>query len=335
MVVFPDMSRPAHRPLLTLAVLALLLAAAVVLRLAVGRDGQGGVRLALEFLDERWPRALAAAMVGASLALAGTYLQTLLRNPLASPDILGLASGSGLGVMIAAYVAFRAGAGLAASESIGLGTGGAAILGALGAMGLVYALSQRRGLLDPVTLVLVGVAVSILASAGTMLVRHLLPDQGQAAGRLLLGCVRDATQRELWIVGAVTLAGLAVGLASSRAMDAASLSEDEARSVGVALGPLRGALFVASGVLTAGSVLLAGPVGFVGLIAPHVVRMLAGPRHAWLVPGAALAGAAMVVLCDALVRAIDLGTGQLPIGVLTSLVGGPVLIALLRRHGSR
>lgn len=327
---------PRPRPMATVLLFVLLLAGAAVLRLAVGRDlSTGGVTFAFEFLDQRVPRAIAAALVGASLALAGTYLQTLLRNPLASPDILGLASGSGLGVMLAAYLAYRAGLGLAAADSIGLGTGSAAIAGALAAMALVYWLSQRRGLLDPVSLVLVGVAVSIMASAGTMLVRHLLPDQGQAAGRLLLGSVRDATHAELWVVGGVTLVGLAVGLVLSRAMDAATLSEDEARSVGVPLGRVRAALFIASGVLTAGSVLLAGPVGFVGLICPHVVRMLAGPSHRTLVIGSALAGAAMVVGCDALVRAIDLGGGQLPIGVLTSLVGGPVLIVLLRRTMGR
>jgi iron complex transport system permease protein len=105
--------------------------------------------------------------------------------------------------------------------------------------------------------------------------------------------------------------------------------------VGVGLSRLRTVLFLTSGVLTAGSVVLAGPIGFVGLICPHAVRLLAGPGHRVLVLGSALAGAALVVGCDALVRVVDLGTGQLPIGVLTSLLGGPVLIWLLRREAGR
>lgn len=322
------------RPISTLLLLLIALAAAVALRLAVGRNSEGGLHLAFEFLDQRWPRTLAAGTVGASLALAGVFLQALLRNPLASPDILGLASGSGLGIMLASYAAYLAGAGLAASEAVGLGTGAAALIGALGAMAIVYLLSQRRGLLDPVTLVLVGVAVSIIASAGTMLVRHLLPDQGLAAGRLLMGAVRDPTQRELWPIVAITLVGLGVGAMLTRAMDLGALSDDEARSLGLHVGLVRAVLFITSGVLTAGSVLLAGPVGFVGLVCPHAVRLLAGPSHRALVPGAAIAGAAMVIACDALVRAIDLGAGQMPIGVLTSLVGGPVLIVLLRRNAA-
>lgn len=312
-----------------MVLLAAILAGAVVLRLWVGKDAPNP-EAAAEFMRLRWMKVGAGVSVGVALGVAGVFLQAMMRNPLASPDILGLASGSGLGIMLAAWVAYRAGAGLSASDSVGIGNGAAAVVGSLGALGVVWLLSQRRGVLEPVTLVLVGVAVSIMCSAGTMLVRHLMPDQGMSAGRLLMGTVRDVTARELAAVGPLSIAGVVVGVLCGRAMDAASLGEDESRSVGVGLGKLRTVLFVTAGVLTAGSVLLAGPIGFVGLICPHVVRMLAGPRHGALVVGSALAGAAMVVVCDAIARTIDLGGGQLPIGVITSMVGGPVLIGLLR-----
>lgn len=271
--------------------------------------------------------------MGVCLAVAGVFLQSMLRNPLASPDIVGLASGSGLGVMIAAFVGYKAGLGLAAVDAGGLGVSGAALLGAVAALGVVYVLSQRRGLIDPITLVLVGVAVSIVCGAGTMLVKQLLPDQGMSAGRYLMGVVRDDTpERLLWVGGVIAAVGVAVGVVCGRAMDASALGEDEARSVGVPVGALRVVMFLGAGVLTATAVVIAGPVGFVGLICPHVVRLAAGPGHRVLVVGSALAGVALVVGCDVLVRAVDVGTGQLPIGVLTSLVGAPVLIGMLRRE---
>ncbi|GJQ30840.1 MAG: ABC transporter permease [Phycisphaerae bacterium] len=313
-------------------VLAALAATAILMRLAIGR-GEGGVTWGLENLDFRGVRVVSGAIVGVCLAVAGVFLQSMLRNPLASPDIIGLASGSGLGVMLAAWLGYRAGLGLAAIDAGGLGVSGAALVGSLLALGLVYALSQRRGLIDPITLVLVGVAVSIVCGAGTLLIKQLLPDQGMSAGRYLMGVVRDDTPvRTLWWAGAVALGGVVLGVACGRAMDANALGEDEARSVGVPVGLLRGVLFAAAGVLTAAAVVVAGPVGFVGLICPHVVRLGAGPGHRVLVIGAALAGVALVVGCDVLVRAVNVGTGQLPIGVLTSLIGAPVLIGMLRRE---
>ena len=122
-----------------------------------------------------------------------------------------------------------------------------------------------------------------------------------------------------------------IGLAAGNAMDAAALGEDEARSVGVPLGALRATLFITAGVLSAASVVLAGPIGFVGLICPHAVRLLAGQSHRTLVLGAAMAGAALVILADTASRAIDLGAGHPPISVLTSLIGGPVLVLVAER----
>jgi iron complex transport system permease protein len=343
---------PAPRKLATLALLALILATAVGLRLYAGSAGtELSPEAKAQILELRESRALMGCIVGAALAVAGVMLQSLLRNPLASPDLLGLASGAGLGVMLVAFIGWRAGWGIAgpgwpAAPAAGLSAAGpapmgfawttssAALIGALAALAIVFTLSQRRGLLDPVTLVLVGVVVSIMCSSGTLLLKSLLPDQGFAAGRLLLGELRDVGdvgRGQVWAAGIVTLLGVLVGVGAGKAMDAAALGEDEARSVGVPLGALRAVLFITAGVLCAGSVVLAGPIGFVGLICPHAVRLLAGPSHRTLIVGAALAGAALVVLADVLARLMDFGAGHPPIGVLTSLVGGPVLVILLRK----
>lgn len=314
-------------------VICLLLCAAAcagagLLRLLVG--GQGlAFPASPEVWDLRLTRLGSGLVVGAALGLAGLQLQCLLRNPLASPDLLGLASGAGLGVTLSAYLGFLA-TGAIAPAAV---SSSAALAGAAGALLVVYALSARGGLIDPARLILVGVVVALMASAASMFVEHLLPDRGMASRRWLLGALRDdARAPEVLGVGLAAVVALAVTARLGPSMDAASLDEHEARSVGVRLGGLRVFLFASAAVLTAASVTLAGPVGFVGLIAPHAVRRIAGPGHRVGAIGSALLGAGLVVAADALVKAIDLGGGRLPIGVLTSLIGGPVLIWLIRRE---
>lgn len=318
-----------RRPVLALIVFAVLLAAALGLRLLVGPDGFG---LPEQGLDFRIRRAIAGAIVGAALALAGVKLQCLLRNPLASPDLLGLASGAGLGVMTAAYLAYRAGDAMATAVGGTIGVG--ALIGAVGVLGLIYVLSQRRGLIDPVSLVLVGVVMSLMCGSITVLIKQLMPPNvGMATERWLLGSLSDdTTSRQLSVIGAIVAVCLAYGVKSGPAMDAASLGDDEARSVGVNLTALRAGLFLGSGVLAACAVVLAGPIGFVGLVCPHVARMMGGPGHRWLVVNAALAGAALVVLADVTVKAIELPTGRIPISVVTAVLGGPFFIWLLRQR---
>lgn len=212
---------------------------------------------------------------------------------------------------------------------------GPALAGAIAALALVYALSQRRGLVDPVSLVLVGVVVGIICSAGVMLVQQLMPDRGLAAGRLLIGAISDeAAWREIAAGGVVALAGVGIGVWAGPAMDAAATGDVEAHSLGVRLALLRVVLLLTAGALTAAAVVLAGPVGFVGLVCPHAVRLMTGMQggHRWLVAGSALAGGALVVGADAAVRGLDLASGRLPIGVLTALIGGPAFLVLLRRE---
>jgi iron complex transport system permease protein len=269
-----------------------------------------------------------AAIVGVALAVSGLLLQALLRNPLASPFILGVSSGAALGVTVAMYVGWRFG-------MTGLRTGTNAVpalVGAVATLGLVYLLGRRRGWLDPVSLVLVGVVVSAVCSALIMILHHLVP-LGLRGDLMtwMAGAIPQAVSTGALVTGAiVAIACAAVAFALGRAMDAATLGDDEARSVGLRLRPLRSVLFLAAGALAALAVALAGPIGFVGLVAPHAARILLGPRHRPLVIGAALAGVALLVAGDALSQVVSVEGGRVPVGVFTALVGGPAFIWLLR-----
>jgi len=318
-----------RRPGPVLIVFGVLLVVAALARLAVGDTTLGlpgpGESAVWEL---RLLRLVAGVVVGGSLAVAGVMLQSVLRNPLASPDLLGLASGASLLVALTAFVSYRAGV-----QVSPFANPLAALVGSLATLGAVYALAQRRGLVEPISLILVGVIVSILCAAGTTLLHAMLPpDPAHTVMRWLFGSLSDETTwTELAATGGVLVLGIAGGLVLSRAMDAAAFSDDEARSVGVGIARLRLTLFLVAGMLTASSVVLAGPIGFVGLVCPHVVRLAAGPSHRPLLIGSALAGAALVVASDALVKGVRLESGRAPIGVVTALVGGPVFIVLLRR----
>jgi iron complex transport system permease protein len=166
----------------------------------------------------------------------------------------------------------------------------------------------------------------------------MLPGGAMGAQWLLVGSLTDDVQwGQIAMGAAVALAGLAIGVSAGPAMDAATLADDEASSVGVRIGRLRAVLFVAAGAMTAAAVAIAGPIGFVGLICPHVVRLMAGGSaavaHRWLVIGSALAGAALIVGADAAVKMVYLDTGRMPLGVITTVVGGVVFLGLLRREG--
>lgn len=315
-------------------------------RLLVG-DPLSGLSEAdrIDTLTIRAMRVATGGAVGLCLAVSGVLLQALLRNPLASPDIMGMSSAASLGVMLSLF--FAAGG----PEAVSLASArpwqaAPALIGALSALGLVYALSQRRGLIDPTALVLIGVVVSIMCGAGVLLVQHLLPGAALTPGamRLLVGAISDDVSRtHVAMVGGIGIGATVLAAVLGPAMDAASFGDDEAASLGVPIRTLRLALLGLAGLLTAGAVVLAGPLGFIGLVAPHTVRLLAGPglgsggkgRWMWggnrlVVIGSAIAGPTLVIAADALVKAIEFQSGRMPIGIVTGLVGGATFIALLR-----
>lgn len=336
----PQHPRTPRARLWTIPALVALAITLAVLRLSMGPAATGGVRLAWPDDPQVWrlrlDRVALASIVGASLALGGVFLQNLLRNPLASPDLIGASAGAGLGVMLAALLAPAGGVAAGYAGVLGGVSTTAALIGAGGAMAIVYALSQRRGLVDPVGMILVGVMVSVVAGAATVLVGHLMPDRGLAVSRWMIGTLSDEVRPLALVVsGGIAVGAMAIGLALARHLDIATLHEDEARSLGVHVHRLRLAIFLLVALLTASAVTLAGPIGFVGLVCPHLARLLGGPAHRGLVPAAALAGVCMLLAADVLVRALDVAGGRLPIGVITALVGGPVFLLMLRTEARR
>lgn len=272
--------------------------------------------------------ATTAALAGAALGLSGLMLQSLLRNPLASPFILGLSSGAGLGVAVATWLAWAG-----AAVMLPVGRVIPASVGALAVLGCVFALGRRRGGLDPLTLVLAGVCVSSICAAVGLAFESLIPPAARAPlTSWLMGQVSEIPNpTQLWVTGLVLCGGATRGWMLGRAMDVASFSDDEAKSMGVDLAALRRELFIWAGLCTGAAVALCGPIAFVGFVAPHLARMLWGAHHRALVLGAMTCGALVLLAADGLRQAVDLGAGRLPVGVVTALAGGPAFLILLRR----
>ncbi|MEX0887152.1 MAG: iron ABC transporter permease [Phycisphaeraceae bacterium] len=280
------------------------------------------------FWEVRLWRLALAAVAGASLAIAGVALQTLLRNPLAEPYILGLSTGAAAGMMAQSLL----------FSSLGWVVGGyhtGAVIGAAASMAVVFAIGRRHGVIDPLGLLLVGVVVSTINGALIMLANYLV-GPGPARDSLMrwmMGYLNEGAEViPVLIVVALLAAGWALLQRSASAMDVATLSDEEAQSLGVSLARLRTVLFVTASVLAAGAVLLAGPIAFVGLICPHLARLMLGPGHAPLLVASALLGGALVAAADVASAAMHLtwDVGLMPIGVFTALVGGPAFLWMLR-----
>jgi iron complex transport system permease protein len=326
------------------AILAGVLVLAGFLRISIGpASSDDGVRIALstpsgEILGLRAMSVLSAATVGAALGLSGLALQTLLRNPIASPFVLGVSSGAGFGVACVLVLGYLLGGG---APSMGTGAWATEAVGAMLGAALALAIVARFGRSDdghdPTTLVLSGVILGSIFSAGTALLEQLVPHglRGDLLSWMAGRLPEVPVMSHLATLGCAMAFGWAALALSSRALDVSMLSEDEARSSGILLGALRSRLFWIGGILAGLAVAYAGPIGFVGLVGPHVARRLLGPHHAALVPGSALAGAALLVTADAVRQCIDLGSGRLPVGVLTALAGGPAFLWLLRRGAFR
>ncbi|MFK7959620.1 MAG: FecCD family ABC transporter permease [Phycisphaerales bacterium] len=232
---------------------------------------------------------------------------------------------------------------LFAHVAVALGAGGhvgPAFVGAGAALCAVLLLGRAAGgsgsgWIDPLATLLAGVVISSVCGALVLAMEHVAPG-GLRRGMLawLTGSIDELMPAgQLALCGGAACVGLVVGWAMAGSLDALSLGEDEARSVGVAVGPVRIGLLLVASACTAVAVAVAGPIAFVGLIAPHAARGLVGARHAWLIPAATLAGAALLVGADATAQLIRPGGGRLPVGVFTALVGGPAFLLLLRRVG--
>lgn len=324
--------RPAQPAAVTGWMLLLYLLGGVMLALAVAGvcSLTGQYHLTEQVWRMRLLRLAAAAVVGAALAVGGAALQGLLKNPLAEPYILGISSGAGVGVLL----------GLAAGAAWGgltwATTPVLALAGALLACAVVYGIAQRRGRLNPYSLILAGVIVNAFNGA-VMLSIYLFVDPYRIAdfARWAMGNIRYDTGLALLVVcAACVLAGWFVLFLRAGALNTLGLGDEVAATTGVAVNRLRIETFVLVGLMTASAVALAGPVGFLGLIVPHICRMAVGPDHRRLVILAGFAGAVFLMIVDTLCRTVGpaMGVGTVPVGIITALLGGPFFIWLLRRR---
>jgi iron complex transport system permease protein len=291
---------------------------------------------AREVREIRQESVLLASLVGAALALAGVTYQAILRNPLADPYLLGISSGASL----AAYLwRFRYTAALATSL---LGAAGAALsqqvfafVGALLAVVVVFGLASRRGKLEPITLLLVGVIVNAVNGALFLLLNALyqdMPGSGGALAFLVGGIQTNLESQQIWTAAGVLAAGFVVLMSIAGKLNVAGVSDVEAESLGVGIHRLRWTALVTASLVTAAGVAVSGPIGFIGLVCPHLARLVVGRDHRKLIPIATALGAALLAVADAASRRLaaqSLAQTLLPVGVLTGLIGGPFFLFLL------
>jgi iron complex transport system permease protein len=302
--------------------LALLAAGLAAASLLVGAAGLG-VPDPVILWEVRAPRTVLAVLVGGGLGLAGAVMQGLLRNRLADPGLLGVTGGASLGAVLAYYW------GLAAAVPLALPLGGLA--GALLAAALVFALAARAG--TGAALILAGIAVAAIASAAVAMALSFAPNPFALAEITiwLLGSLEDRSWRDAALAAPVVLAGAALLLPLGARLDALALGEATAESLGVPVASTMRLAALGAALAVGGGTAVAGGVGFVGLIVPNLVRFGAGERPGALLLPSALAGAALVLAADIAVRLVPLQQ-ELRLGVLTALLGAPLLLHLALRH---
>ncbi|TQC47626.1 iron ABC transporter permease [Rhodococcus sp. WS4] len=273
--------------------------------------------------EERLPRALVAAACGAGLGLCGVIMQSLLRNPLADPFVLGISSGASTGAVVVGVLGIGGAA---------LGLSGGAFIGSLVAFGLVLLLARLSGGNND-RVILAGVASTQLFSALTSFVIFAFADSDETRGVMfwLLGSLEGVRWDDVTLCAVVVFLGTAVCLHLAYVLDAFSFGDDVAASLGVSVGKVRLLLLVVTAIITATLVSVAGTIGFVGLVLPHAARFLVGPRHSRLIPATALMGAVFMVWVDAVSR-VAFAPTPLPVGVGTALVGVPAFIVILSRR---
>jgi iron complex transport system permease protein len=324
-----------------LGVLLLVLCAAAFIGLGVGPSalspseivtallgGDASAATADIVLRVRLPRVLLAGLVGASLAVSGVLFQALLRNPLADPYVLGVSGGAALGGIAALSLGGAFGLGYAAVPP-------AAFAGAVATTLLLYAIAGGGGRVSTTNLLLTGVVFNAFASAAIVFMASLAGlNEGASIYLWLIGSLSASRVDVAGWVAFFLFAGLASALPMARSLNLLTLGEEGAAQLGVEVERVKRVLLFATSLMVGAAVSVAGLIGFVGLIIPHLLRLVLGPDHRLLVPAAALGGGAFLVLCDTIARSL-LDGRELPVGAITAVAGGPLFLWLLRRHHLR
>ncbi len=273
-------------------------------------------------VELRLPRVLTALVVGLGLSVAGVTFQGLLRNPLADPYVLGTASGAALGAAIGVLIPVQL-------AILGLGLVNLlAFVGALGAVLVVYRVAGGGGRSTLTTLLLTGYAVGSLLAAGLTLAMYVSGAQLRQILLYLMGSLSGANWQSLFVGLPIILFGNVLIMARARSLDGLLLGDDTALHLGVDVRRERAVLLGLASLVTAAAVAMAGLIGFVGLVVPHVVRLLVGPSARLVLPLSAIFGGTFLIVADLVARI----PGELPVGIVTALIGAPVFVLLLRRH---
>lgn len=271
-------------------------------------------------MDLRLPRVLLAFLTGAVLAVGGTVMQSVLKNPLASPYGLGISSGAGLGAAVVMVTGVSAGVlGMFLLPAVSFGCG---LITVLFAMGMASKLDHR---MSNITIVLTGMVISLFCNAVMSLLATISPTYAQRINLWQLGSFSSRSWSSVWILLPVTLLCMILFLGYSREMDIMTFGEEQAQAMGVNLKRSKWVLICGVAVLTGTAVAFAGIIGFVDLIAPHVVRRFFGSAHRRVLPAAALFGGTFMVLCDLAAR-VAAAPREIPIGSITALIGAPFFI---------
>jgi iron complex transport system permease protein len=270
-------------------------------------------------LDIRLPRLLLALLVGAGLSVAGVVFQALLRNPLAEPYILGISSGGTVGAIIA--IGFSLGTFMVPVASFA----GSALV-----MLLVYSLAHRRGQLDTDTLLLAGVMIGAFFNAAVLLIIAVFNQELRNAFLWLMGNLGGASYDAIVLVAPVVVIASMAALFYARAYNAISTGDEAAMQLGVDVKSVKRVSYILASLVTGVVVSVSGVVGFVGLIIPHICRMLFGPDHRLLLPASALVGGVFLIATDTLARTL-LSPAEIPVGAMTAAIGAPLFVYLLRK----
>jgi len=304
---------------------------AVVKSIAAGVTGKdslvSGLREAVPYVvwEVRLPRVLTAAVVGAGLSISGVVFQGILLNPLADPYTLGISAGAAFGASVALILN---------AAFLGLYTVPVcAFAGAIATLAVVIFLSSFEGEMSSTSLILSGIIVAAILSAGISFLKYVADEQVSVIIFWLMGSFASKTWTEVLLCLTAVIAGFLVAVFFSRDLNILSLGDRVADSLGVASGRVRVTLLVAASFVTAVCVSVSGIIGFVGLIVPHLLRFLTGADNRRLLPASALAGALLLLSADTVTRAVL--PREVPIGVLTALIGGPVFCYIFRRRGMR